>query len=313
MTKNQLTFIYLSIVMATVIWGLNMVLLKVLVTELPPATMTAFRIMTAGITTLIIIICLKSYRKMTNTEWRYILIGTLFGVVLHHLFIAKGLVLINASNASLILALLPITTAVMGVMFLGEKMTKFRLVGFIMALIGVFFIQGGSFSNIVFSRGELYLFIAMFVQAMSFIFIRKLTFTLDSKQATSVMFLIGSTILLMISLFTEPGGISAFFSMRLPVMFVFLFSGIVATGVGFIIFNGSIQRIGAGNTVIFNNLVPLFGLIFSAIFLKDVINIIQMSGFIFIVLGVLFGTGYVEAKFLKRSNRTMKSQLDNDV
>lgn len=313
MTKNQLTFIYLSIVMATVIWGLNMVLLKVLVTELPPATMTAFRIMTAGITTLIIIICLKSYRKMTNTEWRYILIGTLFGVVLHHLFIAKGLVLINASNASLILALLPITTAVMGVMFLGEKMTKFRLVGFIMALIGVFFIQGGSFSNIVFSRGELYLFIAMFVQAMSFIFIRKLTFTLDSKQATSVMFLIGSAILLMISLFTEPDGISAFFSMRLPVMFVFLFSGIVATGVGFIIFNGSIQRIGAGNTVIFNNLVPLFGLIFSAIFLKDVINIIQMSGFIFIVLGVLFGTGYVEAKFLKRSNRTMKSQLDNDV
>lgn len=47
MTKNQLTFTYLSILMATVIWGLNMILLKVLVTELPPATMTAFRIMTA--------------------------------------------------------------------------------------------------------------------------------------------------------------------------------------------------------------------------------------------------------------------------
>ena len=313
MTKNQLTFTYLSILMATVIWGLNMVLLKVLVTELPPATMTAFRIMTAGITTLIIIVSLKSYRKMTKSEWRYILIGTLFGVVLHHLFIAKGLVLINASNASLILALLPITTAIMGVMFLGEQMTKFRLVGFILALIGVFFIQGGTFSNMVFSKGELYLFIAMFVQAMSFIFVRKLMFTLDSKQATSVMFLIGSTVLLLISIFTEPGGLKTFFSMSTPTMFVFLFSGIVATGIGFIIFNGSIQRIGAGNTVIFNNLVPLFGLVFSALLLNDVINLVQMSGFIFIVLGVLFGTGYIETKILKRNPSKMKTQLDDDL
>lgn len=300
MNKNQLSFTYLSILMATVIWGLNMVFLKVLVTELPPATMTAFRIMTAGVTTLIIVIFLKSYRRMTKQEWIYILIGTLFGVILHHLFIAKGLVLINASNASLILALLPITTAIMGVLFLGEQMTKFRLVGFLLALIGVFFIQGGTFSGMVFSRGELYLFIAMFVQAMSFIFVRKLTFTLDSKQATSMMFLLGSSVLLVISLFTEPGGISAMFSAKLSTYLVFFASGIVATGIGFIIFNGAIQRIGAGNTVIFNNLVPLFGLVFSAIFLRDIITPIQMSGFIFIVLGVLFGTGYIEMVVLKR-------------
>lgn len=96
-------------------------------------------------------------------------------------------------------------------------------------------------------------------------------------------------------------------------MFVFLFSGIVATGIGFIIFNGSIQHIGAGNTVFFNNLVPLFGLVFSALLLNDVINLVQMSGFIFIVLGVLFGTGYIETKIFKHNPSKMKTQLDDDL
>lgn len=81
--------------------------------------------------------------------------------------------MINASNASLILALVPLTTAILAFLFLGEQLTKLRMIGFILALTGVFFIQGGSFSNMQLSQGELILFIAMFVQAISFIFVKR--------------------------------------------------------------------------------------------------------------------------------------------
>ncbi len=302
MDQKRLLLIYGLLFLVTAIWGLNMVIIKVLVEELPPQTMTAFRIMMAGITALIIIVFGKSFRRLSKREWIYTLLGCVFSVILHHSLIAVGLTMINASNASLILSLVPLTTAILAVLFLGEQLTKLRIIGFILALTGVFFIQGGSFSNMQMSQGELILFIAMFVQAISFIFVKKATATLDSKQVTAIMYLFGSMGLLIISFITEPKGFNEMTSSTLFIYFLFIVSGVVATGVGYIVFNAAIQQIGAGKTAIFNNFVPFFGLVFSALFLNETITATQLIGFLFIVAGVLFGTGYIENRLAKKHN-----------
>lgn len=310
MNQKRLLLTYSLVFFVTAVWGLNIVILKVLVEDLPPQAMTAFRIMMAGITALIIIVLGKSFRRLSKRDWIYTLLGMLFGVILHHLLMAVGLTMIDASNASLILALVPLTTAILAVLFLGEQLTKLRMIGFILALTGVFFIQGGSFSNMKLSQGELLLFIAMFVQAISFIFVKKATATLDSKQVTTIMYLVGSIGLLIISFITEPGGVSEMTSATWFIYFLFMVSGIVATGVGYIVFNAAIQQIGAGQTAIFNNFVPFFGLVFSALFLNETITSSQLIGFVFIVAGVLFGTGYIEKlrdKKHKQINQINKS------
>lgn len=302
MDQKRLLLIYGLVFFVTAIWGLNMVLIKVLVEHLPPQTMTAFRIMMAGITALIIIVFGKSFRRLSKREWIYTLLGCVFGVILHHSLIALGLTMIDASNASLILSLVPLTTAILGVLFLGEHLTKLRIIGFILALTGVFFIQGGSLSNMQLSQGELILFIAMFVQAISFIFVKKATATLDSKQVTTIMYLFGSIGLLIISFITEPKGLNEMTSATFFIYFLFIVSGVVATGLGYIVFYAAIQQIGAGKTSIFNNFVPFFGLVFSALFLNEIITASQLIGFVFIVAGVLFGTGYIEKLWTKKHN-----------
>ncbi|MCY8234997.1 DMT family transporter [Priestia endophytica] len=303
MNQKRLLLTYGLVFFVTAVWGLNLVIIKVLVEDLPPQTMTAFRIMMAGITALIIIVLGKSFRRLSKKEWIYTLLGMLFGVILHHLLIAIGLTMSDASNASLILALVPLTTAILAVLFLGEQLTKLRMIGFILALTGVFFIQGGSFSNMQLSQGDLILFIAMVVQAISFIFVKKATATLDSKQVTTIMYLAGSIGLLIISFITEPEGVSEMTSASLFTYFLFIVSGIVATGVGYIVFNAAIQKIGAGQTAIFNNFVPFFGLVFSALFLNETITTSQLIGFAFIVSGVLFGTGYIEKIRINRCRK----------
>lgn len=225
MNQKRLLFIYSLVFIVTAIWGLNLVIIKVLVEDLPPQTMTAFRVMMAGITALIVIVLGKSFRRLSKKEWIYTLFGMLFGVILHHSLIAVGLTMIDASSASLILALVPLTTAILAVLFLGEQLTKLRVIGFFLALIGVFFIQGGSFSNMQLSLGELILFIAMFVQAISFIFVKKATATLDSKQVTTIMYLAGSIGLLIISFITEPGGVSEMTSASYLLTFYLLYQG----------------------------------------------------------------------------------------
>lgn len=307
MQPKRLLLTYGLVFFVTAIWGLNIVIIKVLVEELPVQTMTAFRIMLAGITVLLFIIFGKSLRRLSKREWVYTLLGMLFGVIVHHSFMATGLTMIDASTASLILALVPLTTAILGMFFLGEQLTKLRSIGFVLALTGVFFIQGGSFSSMQFSLGEWILFGAMIAQAISFIFVKKATATLDSKQVTTIMYLAGSIGLLMVSFIAEPTGISEMTSAPLFIYVLFFISGIVATGVGYMVFNAAIQQIGAGQTAIFNNFVPFFGLLFAVIFLNETITAYQLIGFLFIVAGVLFGTGYIERQWMKK-----RHPMDNE-
>jgi drug/metabolite transporter (DMT)-like permease len=294
--SSRLTYAIVTFVMIT--WGLNVVMLKVLVSEFPPLWMTTFRIFAAGIATLSIILIGRKIRLLTKKEWRYSLIGAFLGVTCHHYFLAKGLTLTDASNTVLILALLPLTTSVFAMLFLGDRLTKWRIVGIGLAFIGVIFIQGGGKGAL--SSGELYVFMAMLVQALSFIYIKKGTTTLDSKQMTSMMLLIGSVGLLLVSFVMEPQSIGRLFEASLPIYIIFFVSAIIATGIGHILFNAAIQRIGAGQTAIFNNLVPFFGLVSSAIFLKEQVYWYQSFGFVFIVVGVLFGTGTIEKAIRKR-------------
>lgn len=301
--QQGLLLTYGLVFLITAIWGLNVVFLKVLVENLPPQTMTAFRIMIAGITAFIIVYFAKSLRGLSIKEWIFTLFGMTFGVILHHLTLALGLVTTAASTGSLILSLVPLATAVLGVIFLGEQLTKMRVLGFILALAGVFFIQGGSFSGLQLSQGEMFLFISMFAQAISFIFIKKATARLDSKGVTAIMNLGGSIGLLLIALAVEPDGLSEMTNASLGVYVILFISGTVATGVGHMVFNSAIQKIGASKTAIFNNFVPFFGVVFSVIFLNEVIEPVQMIGFVLIVAGVLFGTGYLERVWLKRQTK----------
>ncbi|WP_245308161.1 DMT family transporter [Halalkalibacter urbisdiaboli] len=298
MNKQAHIGVYIIAFSAMATWGVNVVMLKVLVEALPPSTMTSFRILFAGIALLGIAYYTKSFRTLTKLEWRNTLLGALFGVVIHHYFLAHGLTLTNASNTALILALVPITTSIFAIIFLGDRLTKWRLLGIVLAFFGVLLVQGGS-GTLVIHKGELFIFIAMLAQALGIIYIKKATHTLDSKQVTGMMLVFGSFSLLLLSLFLEPQGLSEMVGAPPFIYVVFFISSIIATAGGQYAFNFAIQKIGAGQAAVFNNLVPLFGLLSAAVFLGETVHWYQFLSFLFIISGVLLGTGYIERTWLK--------------
>ena len=306
MEEKKSWLIYVMVFSVTIIWGLNVVMLKVLVENLPPITMTGLRILLAGITAFLIVVIMRSFERMSRKAFTYTLLGALFGVTLHHLFMAYGLTMVDASTAALILALVPITTALCGLIFLDEYMTWMRGIGFALAIVGVFFIQSSGLDGLSISFGEFIIFLAMLAQAVSFIFVKKATQNVDSKHVTVVMMFAGALGLLLISFIVEPDGLGKMFDAPTWIYGVLLFSGIVSTGAGYFIFNSGIQKIGASQTVIFNNFIPFFGVVFSVIFLGDNIYATQLYGFIFIVAGVLFGTGYIERIYIRQRRRYLK-------
>lgn len=306
MTKVHKYQIYMLLVFVMAAWGLNVIATKIVVTHFMPITITALRVFTAGICVFIILGFLKKVRLPTKNEFRYIFFACLFNVVGHHFFLSLGLLKTSASNGGLILGLGPLLTTIVAFILIGTRVTFIRLLGIIMGLTGVTFIvvigNGGVHAI---SIGDLYVFLAIFAQAFSFILIKKISHTLDPRLMTGYMLVIGSIILLIISLFKEPSGLKGITQGSVGVWVIFLASAIIATALGHMIYNSSIGKIGVAESAIFINLNPLFSLIGAVVFLDERITASQIIGFIFILFGVLFGSGALE-EFLSQSKQKKK-------
>jgi drug/metabolite transporter (DMT)-like permease len=290
-------FLYGLLLGLMMIWGFNVIAIKVLVEHFSAVTITAFRIFTAGVVVIAFLIAKKEFRKINLKEAFFIVCIALTGVLGHHTFLALGLSETTASNTGLILGLVPLTTAVFAMLFLGDKLTVLRMIGIISGLAGVSFIvlngRGGLGAA---SIGDLFVFFAVISQAISFIFIKKAAKTVDSRLITGIMLVVGSLFLFLLGRQLEPRGLETFGGTPAWVWLVFLASAVLATGLGHMLYNRAIHRLGAGETAIFINLTPFFALTGSYFFLGETIELAQIFGFIFIVVGVLLGTGALERK-----------------
>jgi drug/metabolite transporter (DMT)-like permease len=300
-------FVYLSLVVIMMIWGLNVIALKILVNHFSPVTLTSFRIFTAGVAVILILFFIGQLRKLTRKEAMYIGTAALFSVVAHHLFLAVGLTKTTASNAGLILGLVPLVTSVLAVVFLGNRFTVFRFIGILLGFTGVVFVVLNGKSGIHHvSIGDFYIFLSVLAQGISFIMIKKATETLDARVMTGWMLLFGSVLLFFISLWMEPDGLSSMTKGTPALWVLFLASAVLATALGHMFYNKAIQQIGAAESAIFINLNPLFSLLGAYLFLGESISHSQIMGFILIVISVILGSGVLdESGVLSRRSKAL--------
>ncbi|MGO4886134.1 DMT family transporter [Anaerobacillus sp. MEB173] len=296
--SRLVSYILLTIVMF--IWGLNVVAVKFLVEHFPPIAMQGFRLLIAGVVAMTFLYFFKELRKMSKKEWIYMTLAGVLGQFCHQGLLAIGLMKTTASNGALILGLIPLTTTILAIIFLNDRITWLRTIGIVVGFtgVGIVVLQNNGEVGAV-SSGDLIVFLAMIVQAASFILIKKMSTTLSPKQMTASMLLVGALLLLVTSALFEPQSFERMASGTAMIWSILLLSAVIATGLCHIIYNVAIQQIGAGQTAIFNNFVPFFALIGAFIFLGETILLSQIFGFILIVGGVFLGIGYVDVKKAK--------------
>lgn len=291
---------YLLLMCIMLIWGLNVPAVKYLTSQASPISMTAIRIFIAAIVVFIILWCIGIVRKLTKCEWGFVVIGSLFNVVLHHSLMAIGLSKTTGANASLIIGVGPVLTAVLGSLLLKNMPTIIQWLGFLVGMLGIGFtvlFTGGELSTL--SIGDFIVFLSIFSQVFSFIIITKASKTIDPRLFTAYMFLVGSVCLAITGMIAEPGGYKAMPIDNMNFWLVIFVSGALATAIGHMLYNNTIPKVGAAKASIFINFNTLFALIGSALLLGDPITVYHWIGLLLIVIGVLFGSGSVE-HFIKR-------------
>ena len=296
--------IYMVLFVLMIIWGFNVSILKLVVENIAPITVTSFRIFIAAITVFLILGYKRRIRWPYKKEWVYILTGSCLSVIFHHYLLADGLTKTSATNAGLILGMGPLLTALLSMLFFKKRPTLIAALGFILGGIGVSVIVlfgSGRLQSI--NLGDLEIFLCILSQAGSFILINKATKTMDSILLTGYMLLIGSFVLFVISTGVEPGGIETLITAKPILWIAFILSGVLATGVGMTVYNYTIGQVGAAEASIFLNLSTFFSVVGASLLIHETIVPAHFIGLLLIISAVLLGSGTLEALILQKRNK----------
>lgn len=293
--------IYMLMIGIMFFWGMNVVALKVLVSFFNPLTMTAFRIFIAALTVALIVVGLKKFRWLNRQEWKWVLLASLLGIVIHHMLLAAGMAQTSAVKTSIIVGFSPLVTAIFAVLFRFSRFHILQFTGFVIGAFGVVMavLNEGEVGKSL-ELGDVLVLLSIISQALSFLVIRKISAEVDSFLLTGYMLLAGSFILLLSSLVIKPGSWVEILGAPLEYYLLLAGSAVLATAIGQTAYNYAISKIGAAETAIFGNFNTIFALLGTALFLQETIHGTQIIGCLLIIIGVLCGTGALQEIIRKR-------------
>ena len=281
---------YAKLVAVPAIWGGTFIAGRILALALPAAVGSLLRYVVALAALVFAARWLEGgLPRLTRRQ----LVGTVLlgatGILAYNLFFLGALARLPASRTSLIIALNPVVTIAAASLLLGERMSPRRWLGVAVALAGVWIVVSrgdvlGSVTGSV-GVGELLMFGGVCSWAAYTLIGRRVLTGLTPLAATTYASLWGTAMLAVVAapdlLASERADLT------LPVVLSALYLGLLGTAVAFVWYYQAVQRLGASRTVIFNNLVPVFGATFGVLLLGEPLLPSMLLGGAVAVAGVM--------------------------
>ncbi|HWL30315.1 MAG TPA: DMT family transporter [Burkholderiaceae bacterium] len=288
--------VQLLLIATMAIWGLNITAIKVLTAEMHPLLISSFRMVLASV---VIHMTLAHYqrrlklRRITPAQWLRFVICSIFMVYGNQVFFTGGMVTASATNTSLIMALGPLVASVLAAFIFRESLTGLRILGIILGFGGVFAVIFSNPSAALSDAGwgDLQIFGAMLSFVAGGMLIQAMARQFDALTISAIIYTLGS-VFLCLHVAISP-------SVRLDAeslligwwpWILLIFSGIIATAIGNMIWNWAITELGAARTTLFQYWIPVFGVGFALLLLGEAFTVWHAIGLLGILLGTYFGT-----------------------
>ena len=203
-----------------------------------------------------------------------------------------GLQFTEAGKGSFLVGVNPIYIVLLSAIFLGESLTARKLIGVVVAIVGVCFTLVGkeilAGARLTFSSSDLILILAGFLWATYTLLSRKLGHRLDYFQGLFLMFGISSLLILPLFIHLWP----EFTKLSGKQLFWALWCGFMPGGFGYLLWNKGVNVLGASTCGMINSFLAVFSTIYSVIFLHEHMVWLQILGGVLVVVGVLQGISH---------------------
>lgn len=285
--------IYLLLLLVPLFWGGAFGVTKHVLTELPPLTASALRFFIAGL--------LMAGWALWREEWNWRSVGGSWlgllglgasGILGYNLFFAVGIQYTSAINAALVVVINPVTTALIAVLFLGERWSWRLGLGIVLSMTGVLTVitRGDltALQSISLNKGEL-LMLGAVASWTTYTSLGKIVMRRVSPTMTTVVSTLLGTGMLFLASLTETGW------ERVPrisgqVVAELLYLAMFASFIAFLLYNIGVRKIGASKASSYINLMPVNALWIAAVFYGETITVPQVVGMLFVVSGVFITT-----------------------
>jgi len=299
--------IYLRLIGFAVFTGATFNLAKYSVHYFSAASAAAWRFGIAALVMVLILGFQKQIKiKTIKTHWKmYILLG-IIGIFGFNTFFFLGMKYTSPLNGALIMGTNPLVTALFAYFILKNPITKQQMLGITFALIGVILVLTQGSLEIIrtlsISKGDLLILAGNICWALYGVLGRKYLNGSSSMETTTYTMVIGSLCLMILTVFLpSPQPLSY---VTLSAWGAILFMALFTSVLGYLWWNKGMATIGASNTSLFFNLVPVVTMILSII-TGSIISLPQIIGTCLVILGVLTASGFMRLKRKQKASASL--------
>lgn len=289
--------IHLKLFSVAVIWGLGWPAGRVVANDILPFAASWLRYVIATVSFLIFMQMSGQWMFPNRSEWRRLFMIGFISTVMYQAFFMFGMQYTAAGDASLMITFNPLFTAILAVVFIGERMHLNLIIGLFMGITGVAILFYYSPNvNLPFSErvlGNMLIACAALSWACNTILMKR-AMTSPANAATRPLNPLELTVwssvagLLILTPITVAEALTQGVSVPsqsgwIGIVFLALFSTVIA----YVWFADGIVKIGASMSALYVYLVPPFGIIGGFVLLGEKLGVSLLFAFVLITGGVI--------------------------
>lgn len=267
------------------IWATTFISSKILLYIFTPLEVMFYRFVIAY---FVLLILYPKFHKIDSLkEEAMFLLSGITGGSLYFLTENSAVKISQVSNVGLIVATAPIITALLAHFFTkGEKINKNLIIGFLIAISGVFLVVfNGNFMLKLNPIGDLLALCAAASWSVYSIITKKFGSKYNHLYLTRKIFFY-ALITMFPFLFSSEFNFNLNKLLDIKVLSNLLFLGVVASSLCYVAWNFTVDKLGVIKTNNYIYLIPAITLIFSILILNEKITFYSGVGALFIFLGV---------------------------
>ena len=277
---------YSLIILAVIFWSLSFVWFKIANEAYRPLTIVYLRLIISVILLSLFLLVSGGYQKIKRKDLKFFLLMSFCEPFLYFIGESFGLTYVSSTTASVLIATIPIFTAIGAWIFYKEKLKAINYAGILISLIGVivFVMNTGGGLSLNY-RGLLLIFLAVLSATGYTLTLKHLAGSYNPIYIVNVQNIMGVILFLPLMLISEAEHISEFVFNRKAFIAIIELAVFASCG-AFILFGYSVRSMGVTRANAFSNLIPVFTAIFAFMMIGDSISVREVIGMVIVITGL---------------------------
>lgn len=284
---------WLLLVLATLFWGLNTVIGRAVVGDIPPVAMSFWR---WTIATLVILpFALSTLIRqwaVVRAHWRILVLLGVLGVGVYNTLLYISLNSTSAVNAALLNGFSPAATVFFTWLVVREAISRRTAIGMLISLVGLIVIVTRGdlavLTGLRFNLGDLLMIPAVVCWSLYTALLRFKPKELDGFAFILLTFLVGLVVVGAAYAYELSTG--AGFALTTENLAALAYVGTLPSLVSYIFWNAGVLALGANRGVQFYNLVPVWGTLLAVLLISEAYQFHHFAGMVLILVGVWLAT-----------------------